>query len=235
MTSAFRIFLALLIVFLLAAPLAAAQTNGAPAGYWRLAKVEVFDSPVWNGPGSSIGYLNLNCPGEVMSLALAAPNRVVFTHSVPAGCQVQPMLSKQVHEWTPIADILKPGEVVRFATTSRVAEVAGPVFLTVNSMVIGGFVPFDAPPSVAPYLDQTVASSEATPAKGPGFVAMSNNEFRAPEVQKRVPAYPFLGADLHDRQIRFRVYLFTGTIWKSVDRVYQWTIDGQRTPIRPTS
>ena len=196
-------------------PVAAAAATGG----WRFVKAEAFDSPAWNGPGSPLK--NPACPEETIK-ADVTPTAVVYDHAVPAACNAgKAWRSVHAHGWSKLADRLAAGEAPEFSLRSTIQSLSGPVPSGEATTVLAGFVPFDAPGDVAPNPGESLARSEIANRQGAGFMASESHLKRAQPL--KLPEGPWLGSDQHGGMVRFRVFLKTGTIWRSVDRVYQWS------------
>ncbi|MBK8726677.1 MAG: hypothetical protein IPL96_11710 [Holophagaceae bacterium] len=196
-------------------PAATAATSGG----WRFVKAETFDSPVWNGPNSPLK--NPSCGEETIKADVTA-NAVIYDHAMPAACNSgKAWRSVHAHGWSKLADLLPAGEAPELSLRSTIQALNGPVPSGEATQIIAGFVPFDAPGDVAPAPSETLARLELANRQGAGFLASESHLKRAQPL--KLPEGPWLNSAQHGGMVRFRVFLKTGTIWRSVDRVYQWS------------
>jgi hypothetical protein len=196
-------------------PAAAAAASGG----WRFVKAETFESPAWNGPNSPLK--NPGCPDETIK-ADASADAVVYDHAVPAACNGgNAWRAVHAHGWSRLPDLLPAGLAPEFALRSTIQTLKGPAPGGETTTILAGFVPYDAPGDVAPKVGEIFVRSELANRQGAGFMASESHLKRAQPL--RMPEGPWLQSDQHGGMVRFRVFLKSGTIWRSVDRVYQWS------------
>jgi uncharacterized protein (TIGR03437 family) len=212
--------------------LAGTPLAGQSASYWRYLKSETFESPEWNGARSPVAYRNSRCPGEKIK-AEAIGNSIRFERSIPFDCTRPDPAGLAVHTYTfsPLDDVLQAGSIPNFTAKCTVTSLAGKYLASESTAIFAGFVPFDSPPQAGPHGQNTLAQSGCGNSKGVGSgSAQSNETKKTPEKPLVMPAHPWLGSGVavNGAKIRFRVRFYSGAIWKSIDRVYQWTSTGPK-------
>ena len=213
-----------ILVVLSVLPLAAQSP-----GYWQFVRAEGFESPVYNSPGAPAGYFNPFCPGQVVKSEVLEGNFIKFTNAVPGACNYnKPTSDIHLHHFTTLPNTIQAGEAPAFATDSKVTELINTVAPFGSSSIFGGWVAYDALSNTAPNPPDCLAYTTASNAAGVGSTSVSSTDQKKPELRFKMPAHPWFGSDRNNGMIRFRVFLYTGSIWRMIDRVYQWVGTGPK-------
>jgi hypothetical protein len=192
-------------------------------GYWAFVRSESFDSRVWNAPGSPAGWFSPTCPTQVIQVQQIDVRVIKYVNSVPASCNYnKAALDQHRHEWTELQNTIAVGEAPKFTSTSKVVELINTTAPFGGSSLMCGFVAYDAPSNLGPYRDASLANSAALNRSGVGSSSTESNEGRPQAAQFKMPAHPWMGSGNNSGLIRFRVHVYTGTVWRSVDKIYQW-------------
>jgi len=198
-----------ILVALSSLPLSAQST-----GYWQFVRAEGFESQVYN----------TTCVGEIVKSEQLAGNLIQYTHTVPGSCNYdKPARDIHMHHFTTLQDTIQVGTSPLFATDSEVSSLVNTVAPFGATSIFGGWVAYDVAPNVGPNMVETLAYTTASNAAGVGSKTFSSTEQTLPELRFKMPAAPWFGSDRNNGMIRFRIFLYTGSIWRMVDRIYQWT------------